>query len=148
MFFNPNIHPLAEYKKRLDVAQSYAESQKMRLSVGKYNAENFFDFIKSREEKPERCNLCWQMRLKDTAHFARQNNVEYFTTTLLVSPYQDQNSLKNIGQKVEGQTGIKFLYEDFRPGFRESHNQAKKSGMYCQKYCGCSYSQAKRFNKC
>ena len=140
LFFNPNIHPSAEYKRRLGAAQSYAISKQMTLHNGDYNAEDFFNFLGGKEEKPARCNLCWQLRLEETARFAKDNNFDYFTTTLLVSPYQDQNLLKQIGSGIEKQNGAKFFYEDFRPGFREAHNQAKQAGMYCQKYCGCIYS--------
>ena len=146
LFFNPNIHPSDEYKRRLKAAEGYAIDSKMTLHIGNYNTEDFFSFIGDKQEKPARCNLCWQLRLGETARFARENKFDYFTTTLLVSPYQDQNLLKQIGSEVEKQSGTKFLYEDFRVGFKEAHAQAKQAGMYCQRYCGCSYSEIEKGN--
>ncbi|MBI4707075.1 MAG: epoxyqueuosine reductase QueH, partial [Candidatus Omnitrophica bacterium] len=69
------------------------------------------------------------------------------TTTLLVSPYQNQELLKEIGEEIAAREGISFFYQDFRPGFRKAHDQAKSQGIYCQKYCGCLYSEIERFQK-
>ncbi|MCM8763175.1 MAG: epoxyqueuosine reductase QueH, partial [Candidatus Omnitrophica bacterium] len=82
-----------------------------------------------------------------TAQQAKEGGFKYFSTTLLVSPYQDHNLLKKIGEDVAKEVGIEFYYEDFRPGFRQAHNRAKEQGIYCQKYCGCIYSEIERFNK-
>ena len=83
------------------------------------------------------------MRLKKTAGEAKNNGFSHFTTTLLVSPYQDQELLKKLGNEAGLEAGIEFYYEDFRPGFRKTHDEAKLKGIYCQKYCGCIYSEMK-----
>ena len=77
----------------------------------------------------------------------KKNEFDYFSTTLLVSPYQDQESLKKIGSDISKEEGIDFYYEDFRPGFKEAHDLAKKQGIYCQRYCGCIYSEIERYSK-
>ena len=91
--------------------------------------------------------LCWELRLKKTALFAKDNGYSFFSSTLLVSPYQDQDALKKIGEKIAVESGVAFYYEDFRPGFRKAHEDAKAQGFYCQKYCGCIYSEIERFHK-
>ena len=70
-----------------------------------------------------------------------------FSTTLLVSPYQDQEALKKIGSDIAQETGVSFFYEDFRQGFKKAHEQARAEGIYCQKYCGCIYSEVERCSK-
>jgi len=84
------------------------------------------------------------MRLKEAACFARENNFDAFSTTLLVSPYQDQGLLKVIGEETADEIDIEFLFQDFRPGFKYAQEEAKKLNLYRQKYCGCIYSGAER----
>jgi predicted adenine nucleotide alpha hydrolase (AANH) superfamily ATPase len=55
--------------------------------------------------------------------------------------------LKRIGRQIAQQRHIDFFYEDFRPGFRQAHQNAKSQGIYCQKYCGCLYSEIERCRK-
>ena len=42
---------------------------------------------------------------------------------------------------------VKFLYRDFRIGFREGQNKARELGLYMQKYCGCVFSEEDRYSK-
>jgi predicted adenine nucleotide alpha hydrolase (AANH) superfamily ATPase len=81
------------------------------------------------------------MRLEKTASFAKENGFEAFTTTLLGSPYQDQETIKGIGEDIAARSGLKFHFEDFRKGFSQAHQLAKSKGIYCQKYCGCVFSE-------
>ena len=78
-----------------------------------------------------------------------QNNTGYdaFTTTLLVSPYQKHEALKQVGEEMAEKYGIEFLYRDFRPGFREGQSEARSLGLYMQKYCGCVFSEEDRYSK-
>ncbi len=85
--------------------------------------------------------------MEKTAVFARENGFDAFTTTLLGSPYQDHDILKNICEDVAKKTGIKFYYDDFRVGFKAAHDKAKSKGMYCQNYCGCVFSEIERIEK-
>lgn len=55
-----------------------------------------------------------------------------FTTSLLISPYQKHELLKEVGTKFD-----RFAYIDLRPFFHDSQRQARELGVYCQKYCGC-----------
>jgi len=88
-----------------------------------------------------------QEATETAAQTAKEAGFDYFSTTLLVSPYQDQESLKEIGNNISKEEGVAFYYEDFRPGFRKAHNLAKERGIYCQKYCGCTYSELERYSK-
>ena len=76
-----------------------------------------------------------------------QSNTGYdaFTTTLLVSPYQNHDLLKQIGEEMAEKYGVKFLYRDFIPGFREGQSEARALGLYMQKYCGCVFSEEDRY---
>ncbi len=149
-FYNPNIHPYSEYTKRYNAVLDYAKEAALALvSLDKeYPIEDYFREVAFKENKPARCHICWALRLKETAMTAKDKNFDYFSTTLLVSPYQDQEMLKTIGAKIADEIGIGFFYRDFREGFREAHNAARSKGIYTQKYCGCIYSERERYAKC
>lgn len=146
-FYNPNIHPLAEYKNREAAVEVYAKELGLEVLYPEYRPEEFFQAVHKKEEQRVRCPLCWSLRLKETAKKAREGGFEAFTTTLLVSPYQDQESLKEIGNEAASDYGVEFYYEDFRPGFRKAHDEAKQKGIYCQKYCGCIYGEIEQCRK-
>ena len=146
-FYNPNIHPYTEYTARKAALEVYSRKNKMRVFFHKYDMKNFFRSMAGNEDPGSRCGICWQMRLEETAHFASQNGYTHFTTTLLVSPYQDQKRIKKICEELAQKYGITFVSRDFRDGFRVSQDKAKDEGMYRQKYCGCVYSEQERFEK-
>ncbi|MFH1856038.1 MAG: epoxyqueuosine reductase QueH [Candidatus Omnitrophota bacterium] len=139
-YYNPNIHPPEEYHKRKKEVEKYTVDLGIKLHIALYNIEEFFRQINQKEEAPLRCNLCWRLRLSKTARFAAENGFEIFTTTLLVSPYQDSEALKKIGEECAIEAEIKFYYEDFRVGYKEGVAESKERGIYRQKYCGCLYS--------
>jgi epoxyqueuosine reductase len=147
-FYNPNIHPYTEYKKREDSLKEYTQRNNiLAFFYEDYDIENFFRATEEHEGESERCPACWRLRLKKTAQVAREKNFDGFTTTLLSSPYQDQNLLKQIGNDIQEEEGIKFYFEDFKSGFEEAHNKAKKLGVYLQRYCGCLYSERAKYLK-
>ncbi|MFH1655343.1 MAG: epoxyqueuosine reductase QueH [Candidatus Omnitrophota bacterium] len=140
-FYNPNIQPLFEYENRKKAVEDYSKPNSISVYCEeKYSPEDFFRVIANNEKAPQRCHICWKLRLKKTAEFAKDKGMESFSTTLLVSPYQDIERIKKIGEEISKDTGIKFVFEDFRSGFRDAHKKAKDAGLYCQKYCGCIFS--------
>jgi hypothetical protein len=147
LFYNPNIHPYLEYKNREDALKYISEINTIKITYAEYLPEEFFRKVSFKEKKPERCIACWQMRIRKTARIAREKGFDYFSTTLLVSPYQDINLLKKIGEELAREEKINFYYEDFRPGFKEAHRKARELNIYCQKYCGCIYSEIERYKK-
>ena len=146
-FYNPNIHPQEEYQKRREEVEILSRELKFDVVYPDYNPQDFFSQVKPDMGFPGRCPICWELRLLKTAQAAKGMELEGFTTTLLVSPYQDQLLLRGIGERIEEEENISFFYEDFRPGFKAAHEEAKKKGIYCQKYCGCTYSLEERSKK-
>ena len=43
--------------------------------------------------------------------------------------------------------GVKFLYEDFRPGWQEGIDISHELELYRQPYCGCIFSEEERYSK-
>lgn len=147
LFYNPNIHPFAEYNNRRQAVEDWSKAEKVEVSYPEYAPEEFFRAVNLKEANPGRCAVCWKLRLKETAKVAKEKGFDAFSTTLLVSPYQDQELLKKLGSEAAADEGVEFYYEDFRPGFRKAHDEAKAKGVYCQKYCGCLYSEIERCKK-
>jgi len=143
-YYNPNIHPPSEYKKRRNALREAEKKLGLKIIYPSYNMEEYFVKISGREESPSRCRLCWQLRLSETASFAKDNGFDAVTTTLLISPYQDHDSVKEIGEKAARENSVDFYYEDFRKGFKESQEEAKREELYRQKYCGCVFSELER----
>jgi hypothetical protein len=146
-FYNPNIHPLEEYERRRQAVEEYSKAEGIEVIYPEYNPEEFFKLGEFKEGDTGRCPVCWEWRLRKAAVYARDNQFDCFSTTLLVSPYQDHGLLRGIGEHLEEEENTVFFYEDFRPGFRKAHDEARKHGLYCQKYCGCIHSERERCRK-
>jgi len=141
-FYNPNIHPVEEYQKRLDVARKVAEELNFSLDAGPYEEEEWLDLTRSLKGEPEggrRCQVCYRLRLQKTHDFMLACGADAFTTTLTISPHKSAQVINQIGQEIGGQ---KFLARDFKKkdGFKRAMQLAKKWELYRQDYCGCMYS--------
>jgi len=147
LFYNPNVHPFAEYTNRKQAVTDFSRKANLEVIYPEYRPAEYFQAVNMKEDNKERCSLCWTLRLKKTAKTAKERGFESFSTTMLVSPYQDQELLKKIGSDIAKEEGIEFYYEDFRPGFKKAHEEARIKGIYCQKYCGCIYSEIERCRK-
>ncbi|MFH1061826.1 MAG: epoxyqueuosine reductase QueH [Candidatus Omnitrophota bacterium] len=142
-FYNPNIQPNDEYDKRKKNVFTYSNQTNCNMFFDKSDdSERFFAAFDGKLDSPQRCHNCWYLRMKKTAEHAKKINVNYFTTTLLVSPYQDGEKIKEIGRKVAEQTGIEFYYENFSVGYQYAVQVSRLENMYRQKYCGCNLSFA------
>lgn len=143
-FYNPNIQPLEEYKKRKDVMQAVEDILDVTVHTEGYEEALYRDTIKDAPDKHSRCRACFRLRLTKAHQYARAYGFDYFTSTLLVSPYQDQHLLRSIGDEVTKGSKVRFLFYDFRPGFRKAHARARELQFYSQKYCGCLASKEER----
>ncbi len=143
-FYNPNIHPYMEYKKRLDTLKGYATQVGLHVICdGSYPCENFLRLVVFREN--DRCRHCYQIRLTEAVRKAEELDYDAFTTTLLYSRYQKHDLIRQISEEVSRNSGISFFYRDFREGWAEGVRLSKEMGMYRQPYCGCIYSEKERY---
>ena len=140
-WYNPNIHPYIEYKTRKDTLKEYSKMIEVEaIFEEEYGLDTFCK--KVIDKLNTRCqDYCYPVRLEKTAKFAKENGYTAFTTTLLVSPYQKHEIIKEIGERLAKKYGLEFIYRDFRVGFREGQAKARKLGLYMQKYCGCIFSE-------
>ena len=144
-FFNPNIHPYLEYRRRLETVQQFAALAD--LTVHLHDAYLLEDFLAAVAGNPEqRCHYCYYSRLEETARRAVALGYEAFTTTLLYSRYQQHEQIKSMGQRLAATYGLHFVYDDFRRGWQEGIQKSKAMGLYRQQYCGCIYSEKDRYH--
>lgn len=147
LFFNPNIHPMDEFVRRKENVEKFADIKNICVEyMDEFRQEVWEKFGADNEN---RCNMCYTLRIDKTAQFAKENGFDAFTTTLLVSPYQNHELIVELAKKAAEKYGTRFYYRDFRPGFRQGQQDAKELGLYRQKYCGCiiSYEDAEKFKK-
>ena len=111
-----------------------------------YEGEAFQRMAQGLEREPEggaRCAGCYRLRLEEAAKTAAAHGLEYFTTTLSVSPLKNAQVLGRIGQELAQKYGVKHLPADFkkREGYKRSIVLSREYGLYRQNYCGCLYSK-------
>lgn len=142
-FFNPNIHPEQEFKKRIDALKNYTEQMALKPVIfGDYDMELFEREVMS---KPgDRCRNCYELRLRETARYACMNGYDAFSTTILISPHQKHDLVKQLGEELAREYNTVFYYKDLRPYYKDSVSISKEMGIYRQKYCGCYISKEQR----
>ncbi len=146
LWYNPNIHPFTEHQQRLESMKSLAAQKDIPLIIAEgYDMPEYFRRVTGHEE--ERCRHCFDLRLTKTAEIAHEKGYGAFTTTLLISPHQKHDLVKEIGEKAAGEKGMEFLYADLRKRYSESRHITKPMELYRQQYCGCLYSEWEGYNK-
>ena len=145
-WFNPNIHPITEYRARRNCLREYAQT--IDLSLIEKNDYALRPFIRSVAEDIERrCGKCYEIRLFEAAKQAKEGGFDSFTSSLFISPYQNHELMRETAERAAEEYGVDFLYRDFRPYFRAGQDFAREHGFYMQKYCGCVFSEEERYLK-
>lgn len=145
-FYNHNIHPYQEYVRRRDTAIQMADQESLPLIIrDDYDLEGFLVNVAAEPDK--RCSYCYSSRLRATAAAAVEGGFDGFTASLLYSRYQKHEEIRALGEKIGGELGITFYYEDFRSGWQEGIRLSRELGLYRQQYCGCIYSEKERYFK-
>jgi len=148
-FYNPNIHPADEYKRRLKAAEETARQLDFELVEGPYDRQRWFELVKGKEYEPEgegRCEVCFNMRLEKTHEYLKKKMFDAFTTTLTVSPLKDVTRVNDIGRQIGGE---RFICADFKKkgGFQRATELSHEWKIYRQNYCGCIYSLESKLAK-
>lgn len=152
-YYNPNIYPEEEYYKRVSEQQRFIESLPVKHPIdfieGAYEKERFYEMARGLEECKEggeRCFRCYELRLRESAELAEKLGMDYFTTTLSISPLKNSQKLNEIGDRLSEEYGIRYLNSDFKKknGYKRSVELSEQYGMYRQYYCGCVFSKNQR----
>lgn len=152
-YYNPNIYPAQEYDMRVKEQERFIQEFPARYPVsfaeGAFEPERFYEMAKGLEdvkEGHERCFACYELRLRESAAYAKAHGFDFFTTTLSISPLKNAEKLNEIGARLEEEYGVRYLYSDFKKkeGYKKSTELSAEYGMYRQYYCGCVFSKRQR----
>ncbi len=152
-YYNPNIFPEEEYRKRVEEQQNFIGMlptvHPVSFLEGDFFPKQFYQAVKGLEQEPEggqRCFACYALRLEETARLAKEMDMDYFTTTLTISPLKNADRLNEIGEQMAEKYGVLWLPSDFKKknGYKRSTELSKEYGLYRQNYCGCVFSKQER----
>lgn len=144
-FYNPNIHPFTEFKKRRDCLVDLSKKIAFPLIVDKnYGFLDFSRKVVFNEEN--RCKICYHMRLEQTVVYAKENGFSAFSSTLLYSKFQKHSLIIETCKKLATYYNIDFFYRDFRKGWQRGIDMSIADNLYRQSYCGCIYSEQERYD--
>ena len=153
LYYNPNIDTKNEFEKRLSELKRFVKEFKTEnpvevVSLG-YNNLEYFNEIKGLENELEggsRCYKCFKMRLTKSCLYAKENNFDYFTTTLTISPLKNSKIINEIGAQLEKEYNMPYLYSDFKKkeGYKRSIVLSHTYNLYRQDYCGCKFSKKRK----
>lgn len=150
LYFNPNISPEEEFRKRAAEQQRLISElpakNPVSLVVGDYDPDEFFSAVKGLESAPEggeRCFVCYRLRLENAARYAAENGFDYFCSTLSISPLKNAQKLNEIGEELSEIYNVRALPNDFKKkgGYLRSIELSREYGLYRQNYCGCVFSK-------
>ena len=156
LYYNPNIEPEEEFRKRAGEEERFVREFRPDGGVGvivaEYDHAAFERIARGREDLPERserCYLCYEMRMRRTAEYAKEHGYDLFTTSLSISPYKSARWINEIGERLQEETGVSFLHSDFKKqnGYQRSIELSREYGLYRQDWCGCVYSRQERERK-
>ena len=147
-FYNPNIYPHSEFSFRAVELKRLVEEMKLdvKIVVEEYENDKFEEIAKPYSDMPEgftRCFNCYKLRLEKSVKYAKENNFDYITTTLSISPHKNAAKLNEIGGQLAEEYGVEYLYSDFKKknGYKRSCELSEQYNLYRQNYCGCVYSK-------
>ena len=150
LYYNPNISSFEEFSKRAGeqkrLINEMSFKNPVKLKICEYSNEDFSQIEALRKNEREggrACEKCYRLRLEKSALYAKDNNFDYFTTTLSISPLKSSEKLNAIGKELAEVYGVKYLFSDFKKknGFKRSTELSKQFGLYRQNYCGCFFSK-------
>lgn len=149
-FYNPVVHGLAEYKRRLFDVEKFCKDKGIKLIVPDYNIEEYFSLLLPYQDKNSikyiadkkryrrrRCQMCISLLINNLIEQAKKIKIRNITTTMLCSPFRDHDEIWNTGVDFSISRGVEFYYKDFRKGYWKGRNFARSHDFSVPKYCGC-----------
>lgn len=145
-FYNPNIHPQAEYELRKQENIRFCEARGVPFVDADYDMDNWFERVRGLEDAPERgerCTVCFDMRFERTALYAHEHNYTLISSTLGISRWKDMAQINRSGERAAARwEHLTYWTFNWRKqgGSQRMIELAKQENFYQQEYCGCVYS--------
>lgn len=146
LFYNPNIDTAEEHALRLEEQKRLCSYFNIPLISLPYEPQLWLEQTKDFSTEPERgkrCSICFSLRLKKAAEYAKENGFDCFTSVLGVSRYKNLDQVNACAEEVSRQIAIPYDFTNWRKGGLETRRTAliKELNLYNQKYCGCIASK-------
>lgn len=143
---NPNIYPKSEYQIRKNEAKNFFADHGTKFVEIEYDHDKWLELVDGLKNEPEqgkRCILCYHFRLENAAKYAKDNDYDFFASSLAISPYKKSKILNNLGRAIAKKIGVEFIAEDWKKkdGYKKATEFSKNYDFYRQNYCGCEFSQ-------
>ena len=144
-WYNPNIHPKAEYERRKDSFIKYCQMKNVKNVIcDEYDMNGFIKKVVEETCKGKkwdiRCKYCYYRRLDNVFKYASENGYDIVSTTLTRSPFQNHEAINSVAEELSKKYNVKYVYSDYRHTYYEGQKKAREYGLYMQKYCGCVFS--------
>lgn len=142
LFYNPNIRPREEYIRRRDENQRVCRAAGVPFVELPYEPEVWEKATAGLMQEPERgrrCDVCFLLRLKRAARYARENGFTRFSSVLGISRFKDFDQVCRAGLKAAADEHIPYDTTNWRKGglLEKTEHLAKEMKLYRQTYCGC-----------
>ncbi len=146
LFYNPNIFPEEEYQKRWNEQKRICQGLGAQFVELPYEPAVWEKAVQGLENEPERgkrCTVCFYIRLKQAARYAREHHFDAFTSVLGTSRYKDICQVNRAALRAWQEEGTPYWANTWRKGGLEELRRAliKEFNIYNQTYCGCKYSR-------
>lgn len=145
-FYNPNIHPQAEYEIRKQENIRFCRDRAVPFIDADYDMDNWFERVRGLENEPERgrrCSVCFDMRFERTALYAHEHGFALIASTLGISRWKDMAQINGCGTRAAARwPNLRYWTFNWRKqgGSQRMIELAKQENFYQQEYCGCVYS--------
>jgi predicted adenine nucleotide alpha hydrolase (AANH) superfamily ATPase len=145
-FYNPNIHPRAEYEIRKRENIAFAEKHGIEFIDADYDKDEWFARARGMEHEPERgrrCTMCFDMRFERTALYAHEHGFPVITSSLGISRWKNMAQINDCGVRAASRyPGLVYWEYNWRKkgGSERMIQISKREQFYQQEYCGCVYS--------
>lgn len=155
-FYNPNIHPRAEYEIRKEENKRYCEKLHIPFVDCDYDVDRWYERVQGMEfdaERGRRCTECFDMRMERTALYAHEHGYNGIATTNATSRWKDRKQVDESGVRAaarysgggEGEGGgaaLQYWAYDWQSDemTMRKYRISASERFYKQEYCGCSYS--------
>ena len=140
-FYNPNIHPIEEYKIRKDENKRFADKLNIEFIDADYDVKNWFYLTRGMAYEPERgirCTMCFDIRFIKTAQYAKENGFKVFTSSLGISRWKNMDQINDCGKRAAEKYEITYWDFNWRKnnGSAKMYEIAKQENFYKQEFCG------------
>ena len=93
LYFNPNIHPKFEFERRREQVEKLGKIR----SLDCFYSDDFRidDWLNEvwKDKYASRCLMCYDIRMDFVARYAKEHGYKCFSSSLLVSPYQNHDAI-------------------------------------------------------